>query len=85
MPVVAGVLGSVAGLPAVEACLAHFNVMVRGTSQVFPGGPPVVKAALGIDITKEDLGDERTQVFGSGAIDNLADSEKRPSRCSSSS
>ena len=42
---VAAVLGSVPGLPAVEACLAHFNVMVRGTSQVFPGGPPVVKAA----------------------------------------
>ena len=75
VPVVAAVLGSVAGLPAVDSCLAHFNVMVKGTSQVFPGGPPVVKAALGIDISKEDLGDERTQVFGSGVIDNLADSE----------
>ncbi|MCE2426431.1 MAG: hypothetical protein J4F45_15300, partial [Pseudomonadales bacterium] len=75
VPVVAAVLGSVAGLPAVDACLAHFNVMVKGTSQVFPGGPPVVKAALGIDISKEDLGDERTQVYGSGVIDNLADTE----------
>ncbi|MXY58292.1 MAG: propionyl-CoA carboxylase, partial [Gammaproteobacteria bacterium] len=36
---------------------------------------PVVKAALGIDISKEDLGDERTQVYGSGVIDNLADTE----------
>ena len=75
VPVVAAVLGSVAGLPAVDSCLAHFNVMVKGTSQVFPGGPPVVKAALGIDITKEELGDERSQVFESGVIDNLADSE----------
>ncbi len=50
--------------------------MVKGISQVFPGGPPVVKAALGIDITKEDLGDERSQVFESGVIDNLADSEE---------
>ncbi len=75
VPVVAAVLGSVAGLPAVDACLAHFNVMVKGISQVFPGGPPVVKAALGIDITKEDLGDERSQVFDSGVIDNLADTE----------
>ncbi len=75
VPVVAAVLGSVAGLPAVDSCLAHFNVMVKGTSQVFPGGPVVVKASLGIDITKEDLGDERTQVYGSGVIDNLADSE----------
>ncbi|MEE8399392.1 MAG: carboxyl transferase domain-containing protein [Desulfobacterales bacterium] len=76
VPVVAGAMGSVAGLPAVEACLSHFSVMVKGMSQVFPGGPPVVKAALGIDITKEDLGDERTQVYQSGAIDNLANSEK---------
>ena len=60
VPVVSAVLGSVAGLPAVEACLSHFSLMVKGLSQVFPGGPPVVKAALGYDITKEELGDERT-------------------------
>ncbi len=76
VPVVAAALGSVAGLPAVDACLAHFNLMVKGISQVFPGGPPVVKAALGVDISKEDLGDERSQVYESGVIDNLADSEE---------
>ena len=43
VPVVSAALGSVAGLPAVDACLSHFNVMVKGISQVFPGGPPVVK------------------------------------------
>ena len=75
-PVVAAILGSVAGLPAVDACLAHFNVMVKGISQLFPGGPPVVKAALGLDITKEELGDERSQVFESGTVDNLADTEE---------
>ena len=76
VPVVAAVMGSVAGIPAVEACISHFSVMVKGTSQVFPGGPPVVKAALGIDITKEELGDERTQVRKGGVIDNLANSEE---------
>ncbi|MEM7363166.1 MAG: carboxyl transferase domain-containing protein [Pseudomonadota bacterium] len=75
VPVAAAVLGSVAGLPAVDSCLAHFNVMVKGISQVFPGGPPVVKAALGMDISKEDLGDERSQVYGAGVIDNLARDE----------
>jgi len=75
-PVVSAALGSVAGLPAVDACLSHFTVMVKNSSQVFPGGPPVVKAALGIDITKEDLGDYRTQVYGSGVIDNLAETEE---------
>jgi len=74
-PVVSAALGSVAGLPAVDACLAHFNLMVKGTSQVFPGGPPVVKAALGLDITKEDLGDYRSQVYQGGVIDNLAETE----------
>ncbi len=75
-PVVAAALGSVAGLPAVDACLSHFSLMVKGISQVFPGGPPVVKAALGIDISKEDLGDERSQVYESGVIDNLVDTEE---------
>ncbi|MEE8399559.1 MAG: carboxyl transferase domain-containing protein [Desulfobacterales bacterium] len=76
VPVVSGVMGSVAGGPAIEACISHFSVMVKGTSQIFPGGPPVVKAALGYDITKEELGDERTQVRKGGVIDNLAENEE---------
>jgi len=76
VPVASAVLGSVGGGPAVEACISHFSVMVKNTSQVFPGGPPVVKAALGYDITKEELGDERTQVRQGGVIDNLGETEE---------
>lgn len=76
VPVVSAVLGSVAGLPAVDACIAHFNLMVRGTSQLFPGGPPVVKAALGYDITKEDLGGVEIHTRQSGVIDNVVESEE---------
>lgn len=76
VPVVSAVLGSVAGLPAVNACVAHFNVMVKGTSQLFPGGPPVVKAALGYDVTKEELGGSDMHTSQSGVIDNLAESEE---------
>ncbi|MCK6563938.1 MAG: hypothetical protein L6Q80_04190 [Dehalococcoidia bacterium] len=75
VPVVSAVLGSVAGLPAVQACMAHFNVMVKDTSQLFPGGPPVVKAALGYDVTKEELGGWELHTRESGVIDNLAESE----------
>jgi acetyl-CoA carboxylase carboxyltransferase component len=75
VPVVSAVLGSVAGLPAVQACMAHFNVMVRGTSQLFPGGPPVVKAALGYEVTKEELGGSEMHTTISGVIDNLAETE----------
>ena len=76
VPVVSAVLGSVAGLPAVQACFAHFNVMVKGISQLFPGGPPVVKAALGQEITKEELGGEQVHVYKSGVVDNLAETEE---------
>ena len=76
VPVVSAVMGSVAGLPAVNACMAHFNVMVKDTSQLFPGGPPVVKAALGYDISKEELGGPHIHTRVSGSVDNLADSEE---------
>ncbi|MFO1159391.1 MAG: carboxyl transferase domain-containing protein [Reyranellaceae bacterium] len=75
VPVVSAVLGSVAGLPAVEAPLSHLSIMVQGISQIFPGGPPVVKAALGYDITKEELGGDQIHVRVSGCVDNLAESE----------
>lgn len=75
VPVVSAVLGSVAGLPAVQAAMCHFNVMVAGTSQVFVAGPPVVNVAHGIRISKEELGNERVQVRQSGVIANLARDE----------
>ena len=75
VPVVSAVMGSVAGLPAINACLAHFNLMVKDTSQLFPGGPPVVKAALGYDISKEDLGGSQIHTRKSGVVDNQADDE----------
>jgi acetyl-CoA carboxylase carboxyltransferase component len=75
VPVVSAVLGSVAGLPAVNACLGHFNVMVEGTSQLFPGGPPVVKAALGYDIDKDALGGAQVHGSQSGVVDNVAATE----------
>ena len=74
VPVVSAVLGSVAGLPAVQACLCHFNVMVKGTSQVFVAGPKVVEQATGQTISKEELGDERTQLKN-GVVMNLAETE----------
>ncbi len=75
VPCVSAVMGSVAGLPAVQAAMCHFNVMVKGTSQLFVAGPPVVKAGLGIEITKEELGNEDIQVRTSGVVANLAEDE----------
>jgi acetyl-CoA carboxylase carboxyltransferase component len=69
-------MGSVAGLPAINACLAHFNLMLKDSGQLFPGGPPVVKAALGYDISKEELGGHRVHARQSGCVDNVADDEE---------
>jgi acetyl-CoA carboxylase carboxyltransferase component len=74
VPVVSAVLGAAAGIGALHTSLAHWNVMVENT-QVFPGGPPVVKAALGYDITKEDLGGPQVHVRESGVVDNFAATE----------
>jgi len=50
--------------------------MVRGTGGVFLGGPPLVKAATGEDVSAEELGgaDVHTQI--SGTADYAVDSEE---------
>jgi acetyl-CoA carboxylase carboxyltransferase component len=68
-------MGSVAGDPAAKAVASHWSVMIKGQSQVFPAGPPVVRRSLGVDIHKEDLGGYRIHVYRSGVIDNLAEDE----------
>jgi len=45
VPVAAIALGPVAGLGAFRVVCAHFSVMVKGISQVFAAGPPVVEPA----------------------------------------
>jgi acetyl-CoA carboxylase carboxyltransferase component len=75
VPCVSAVLGSAAGLPAIYGVFCHFNIMVKGTSQLFAGGPPVVKAGLGIDIDKEALGGVDVHVRHSGVIANVAEDE----------
>ncbi|MPZ44325.1 MAG: propionyl-CoA carboxylase [Betaproteobacteria bacterium] len=75
VPVVSGVMGTTAGGPAGRAILSHFSVMVRGKSQVFASGPPMVERALGIKIGKEELGGADVTASIAGTIDNVADSE----------
>lgn len=75
VPVVAAALGPVAGLGAARVCATHFSVMVRGTSQVFVAGPPVVRRVFGREVEKEALGGATIHARGSGAVDNEAESE----------
>ena len=75
VPVVSAVMGSVAGGPAGRALLAHWTVMVRGTSQIFAAGPPVVERAFNTKIHKEELGGAKIAADTAGTIDNVASDE----------
>jgi acetyl-CoA carboxylase carboxyltransferase component len=74
VPVVAAALGPVAGLGAARVAHSHFSVMVRGVSQVFVAGPPVVERAFGTPVGKEELGGVDIH-GGNGTVDNVVDSE----------
>ncbi|MEO7652788.1 MAG: carboxyl transferase domain-containing protein [Bryobacteraceae bacterium] len=76
VPVVSAVMGPAAGGPAGRAILSHWSVMVKGSSQVFAAGPPVVERSLGHKVTKEDLGGSAMAVEKAGTIDNVAESEQ---------
>jgi acetyl-CoA carboxylase carboxyltransferase component len=76
VPVASAVLGVAAGGPAGRAILAHWSVMVAGQSQVFAAGPPVVKRALGLTVTREELGGSKIAVDGGGTIDNVVATEE---------
>jgi acetyl-CoA carboxylase carboxyltransferase component len=75
VPCVAACLGPVAGLGAARVVTAHFSVMVKETSQLFVAGPPVVRAGMGQDVTKEELGGWEIHARQSGAVDNAASDE----------
>jgi len=75
VPVVAAALGPVAGLGAARVAASHFSVMVRGTSQLFVAGPPVVRRAFGREVEKETLGGAHIHARGSGAVDNEVEDE----------
>jgi len=76
VPVVSAALGSLGGVPPVEAASSHWSIMTKNTSELFVAGPPLVKQALDMDVTREELGGYRVHIYQSGVIDNVAEDEK---------
>ncbi|KAF8645587.1 hypothetical protein AX16_007721 [Volvariella volvacea WC 439] len=74
VPVVSALLGPVVGLAAAKTVISHFSVMVKGLSQLFAAGPPVVKQATFEDLSKEALGGWEIHARN-GTVDNVAESE----------
>src|SRR5262249_40558487 len=69
LPLVAAMRGAGAAAPAYIPALADFVPMVKGTSHMALGGPPLVKAVVGEDISAEELGGSRIHTEVSGVAD----------------
>ena len=70
VPLVTGVLGASAGHGALVAPMSDFSIMTPDAS-IFTAGPPVVKASLGEEVSKHDLGGPGVAV-ASGLVHNVA-------------
>ena len=75
VPQVAVVLGHCTAGGAYVPALCEHTIMVRGTGAVFLGGPPLVKAATGEEVTVEALGGADMHTTVSGTADYAVDSE----------
>ena len=52
------------------------TVIVKGTGTIFLGGPPLVKAATGEEVTAEELGGAYVHTRQSGVADHLAEDDE---------
>ena len=86
VPQVAIVLGHCTAGGAYIPALSEYSVIVRGTGAIFLGGPPLVKAATGEEVTVEELGgaDMHTRISGTPTIRPPARSRRSRSRARSS-
>ena len=72
IPQVALVMGSSTAGGAYVPAMSDETVIVRGIGTIFLGGPPLVKAATGEEVSAEDLGGGDLHTKISGVADHLA-------------
>ncbi|MDP6270572.1 MAG: carboxyl transferase domain-containing protein [Alphaproteobacteria bacterium] len=75
VPQVAIVVGHCTAGGAYVPALCEHTIMVRGLGAIFLGGPPLVKAATGEEVTIEALGGADMHTTISGTADYAVDSE----------
>jgi acetyl-CoA carboxylase carboxyltransferase component len=73
---IAVVMGSCTAGGAYVPAMSDETVIVRGTGTIFIGGPPLVKAATGQDVTAEELGGADVHARQSGVADHYAISDE---------
>lgn len=72
IPQIALVMGSCTAGGAYVPAMSDETVIVRGTGTIFLGGPPLVKAATGEEVSAEDLGGAEVHTRLSGVADHYA-------------
>jgi acetyl-CoA carboxylase carboxyltransferase component len=76
VPQIAAVMGSCTAGGAYVPAMSDETIIVRGTGTIFIGGPPLVKAATGQDVTAEELGGADVHTRHSGVADHYATSDE---------
>ncbi len=76
IPQVAVVMGSCTAGGAYVPAMSDETIIVREQGTIFLGGPPLVKAATGEDVTPEELGGGHVHTSISGVADHLAENDR---------
>ena len=72
IPQIAAVMGSCTAGGAYVPAMSDETVIVKDQGTIFLGGPPLVKAATGEEVSAEDLGGGDVHARRSGVVDHLA-------------
>jgi 3-methylcrotonyl-CoA carboxylase beta subunit/propionyl-CoA carboxylase len=72
IPQIAVVMGSCTAGGAYVPAMSDETIIVKGTGTIFLGGPPLVKAATGEEVTAEELGGADVHTRLSGVADYFA-------------
>jgi 3-methylcrotonyl-CoA carboxylase beta subunit len=73
---IAAVMGSCTAGGAYVPAMSDETIIVRNQGTIFLGGPPLVKAATGEEVTAEDLGGADVHTRVSGVADHLAENDE---------
>ncbi|MBL8090956.1 MAG: hypothetical protein KF758_07315 [Anaerolineales bacterium] len=75
IPQIAAVMGSCTAGGAYVPAMSDEAIIVKGAGTIFLGGPPLVKAATGEDVTAEELGGADVHTRRSGVADHFAEDD----------
>ena len=75
IPQIAVVMGSCTAGGAYVPAMSDESIIVKDQGTIFLGGPPLVKAATGEEVSAEDLGGSDVHTRLSGVVDYLAEND----------